>query len=282
MPDDAGAEGAIDTLLAHLMGPAGAPAAGAGQTPDWSDQTTLREAGLDSLASAELAIRLEQRLGRPVSDATLATWQTLGDVRRFISPPVPVPSFTERALAAPRPTAETTVAATRDPLGDLPPPHRVARVAATLATVGVFLGVALGLGWSALLGAAGLGDTALPPLASSTPTATATPSPTDEPTESIEPTDEATPTLNASAPRVAPGDRLTLEGIFPGAPEGTALQVQAREPGAAWSDFPVQAVVRGDTTYATQVFTTRTGAREFRLVLVGTDRATPTVTVTVG
>ena len=62
--------------------------------------------------------------------------------------------------------------------------------------------------------------------------------------------------------------------------EGVALQIQRRE-GGSWSDFPVQANVRGGV-FSTWIQTSRTGEQRFRVADPTTDRVSNVVRITIG
>ena len=85
--------------------------------------------------------------------------------------------------------------------------------------------------------------------------------------------------LQASPTQVRPLGRIDLTGTYRG-PGTPTLQVQRRE-GGGWSDFPVQATVRGGT-FATYVQTGRGGSNRFRVVDPRTGKASNAVTVAVG
>lgn len=153
-----------------------------------------------------------------------------------------------------------------------------------LAVVGIVVGGIIGLGTSALVGASGIDEVSLPPLpttAAPQPTATqSSPTPTPTPTETYDPTPE--PTLTTENARVAPGERFVLTGRLPDVGEGAKLQVQVREPGTGWDDFPVEVTTRDGGEFKTELWTSRTGEREFRLIHEQTGATTPTVEVTIG
>jgi len=159
--------------------------------------------------------------------------------------------------------------------------------ALTMIVVGAIVGVAIGFGVSTVLDSAGLGSADLPPISTS-PTAdedeeteatsTPTPSPTDQPSEDATPE----PTLAASATTVPPGQRFTLSGAIPAVGAGAQLRVQVKDAGSDWDDFPVTLTTGTDGSFSAEVYTSRTGAREWRLIEPTTGQATPAVTVTIG
>jgi hypothetical protein len=152
------------------------------------------------------------------------------------------------------------------------------------ALLGAGLGAVVGFGASTLVDATGLGSVDLAPISGpTTPTATTTPTPTPEPTETTtSKPDEPEPTINASKPQVAPGERFVIEGAFPAVGEGAALQVQVKDPGSDWDDFPIETTTQGGGKFRTELYTSRTGEREFRLLDKKTNDATPAVTVQIG
>lgn len=77
---------------------------------------------------------------------------------------------------------------------------------------------------------------------------------------------------------VAPGQRISLTGTYPGA-EGATLQVQQFQHG--WSDFPVSVTVSGGI-FTTYVITSRTGPQRFRVVDQASGRHSNDVQVAVG
>jgi hypothetical protein len=68
--------------------------------------------------------------------------------------------------------------------------------------------------------------------------------------------------LSAAATEVGPMEEIYLTGVYPGG-EGAVLQVQRLE-NDKWKDFPVDAVVSGET-FATYVQTAQAGVNRFRV-----------------
>ena len=68
--------------------------------------------------------------------------------------------------------------------------------------------------------------------------------------------------LQAFPQQVAPGQRITLSGVYKRG-EGAQLQVQRFE-GGGWTDFPVSARVSGGQ-FNTYITTSRSGATRFRV-----------------
>jgi hypothetical protein len=68
--------------------------------------------------------------------------------------------------------------------------------------------------------------------------------------------------LSAAATEVGPMEEIYLTGVYPGG-EGAVVQVQRFE-NDKWENFPVDAVVSGET-FATYVLTARSGVNIFRV-----------------
>lgn len=105
-------------------------------------------------------------------------------------------------------------------------------------------------------------------------------SPTAEQSESPEPTPSKPSrkiSLQVFPDEVSPGERINFSGVHP-AGEGATLQVQRFE--GSWSDFPVTANVRGGI-FTTYIVTSRTGTAKFRVLDLGSGRASNAVTVTI-
>jgi hypothetical protein len=68
--------------------------------------------------------------------------------------------------------------------------------------------------------------------------------------------------LSAAVTEVGPMEEIYLTGVYPGG-EGAVVQVQRFENGK-WNDFPVDAVVSGET-FSTYVQTAKTGVNKFRV-----------------
>ncbi|MFT4189525.1 MAG: acyl carrier protein [Aeromicrobium sp.] len=286
---------------------------------DVEASSALKELGVDSLLTIELADELGRRYDLYLSDEAVDAMRTVDDVVRAVvrHDGAVAPAWVAKLAAPPAWSVEeatvgppvagsrivdTTGTAGFDPevlrqealtVYDEPLDRGKLKVGGTLniaimAVVGILVGVGLGFGASGALDSAGLGKADLPPL-----TTTPTTEPTDEPTEtpSPEPTAEETaepePTLTTSASTVPPGERFTLEGVLPQLDAGAPLRVQVRETESdAWEDFPVDFAADEGGAFHTQVYTSRTGAREWRVTALETEGddevATPPVTVTIG
>jgi hypothetical protein len=115
---------------------------------------------------------------------------------------------------------------------------------------------------------------ALPPAATASTTA-----PSASPSASAKPKKPKPQiSLQGFPDHVAPGQRISLTGTYPGG-EGATLQVQQFQQG--WSDFPVTATVSGGI-FTTYVITSRTGPQRFRVVDQASGRHSNDVQVAVG
>lgn len=256
----------------------------------------LKDLGIDSLLAVELADELGRRHGLYLSDQAVDAMRTVEDAVRAVvhHDGATAPTWAQTPDAGPVVLGEA--ARSSNPPEDLTEHdvpldrHRLTSgaitTALTMIVIGSLVGVALGFGASTLLASSGLGDTALPPISSS-PTADEDddePSATPTPTATSEPSAPATPepSLTASATTVAPGTRFTLTGAIPSLGPGAQLQVQVKDAGSEWDDFPVTLTSGAEGGFSAEVYTTRTGTREWRLVNTDSGEATPTVAVTIG
>ena len=278
-PDDVRAE--LADILVQLVGCA---------PEDVVDyRAELKQLGVDSLAIVEMADELGRRFDIYLSDETVNTMRTVADavtavVRHDGARP---PRSTTYDAAPPTGPAIDDVAPAAAQVAEVDPEVRrsaLRRLAYWFAAVGAALGIVLGLGMAGIIGATGIGSTTLPPLtlpstpAPTTPTPTPTPTATPDPEETVDPD----PTLTIPKTRVSPGERFTLEGAFPGLEKGEKLQVQVKDSGEGWDEFPVTTTTRRDGAYRTQIYTSRTGEREFRLAHTASDKTTPAVKVAIG
>lgn len=153
-----------------------------------------------------------------------------------------------------------------------------------MALLGVAIGVAIGLFSAGALTATGVTSADLPPLAAPTS------EPTSEPTPSATPTTEAPQADNTPKPRltpvpgnrVAPGERFPIQGVLPTVNSGTVLQVEVKDGDGPWDDFPVTVTARDGGRFETQIYTSRTGERKFRVTDKASGDSTPEITVTIG
>lgn len=273
--------------------------------------------GVDSLTVVEVGEELGRRFGLYLSDDTIDGMATVydainavirhdgstqpaelarpralsGPVAQFaapVSPSAPPTRSVPSALSAP--SAPAATAAARQPAAPRPlAPEDVAErrskawsAAVWLGLVGATVGLVLGIGGAALVSASGIGDANLPPITTPTtaPT-TATPTPAPAPTATAE-SDEPLPTLTVSSTHVSPGEHFTLEGAFPALNEGATLQVQVKDGDAAWDDFPITTQTKSGGAYKTEIYTSRTGSRQFRMLDRDSGKSSPEVTVEIG
>ncbi|MET1037077.1 MAG: hypothetical protein ABW075_02310 [Aeromicrobium sp.] len=159
---------------------------------------------------------------------------------------------------------------------------RVTSFGATFVFLGLVIGGVLGLGGAALVSATGISEVDLPPIVAPTtpvPVAETEEEPAPEPST---PEEELKPTINTSKEQVSPGERFYLSGAFPQSPVGENLQVEVRENGGSWDDFPIQTTTRDGGIYRTELYTSRTGEREFRIKNLVTGESSPTIKVEIG
>lgn len=232
----------------------------------------LKELGADSLTIVEIGEELGRRFDVYLSDDTIDSLVTVADAIEAIvghdgsQPPAPP---TNKVASVKKPT----VALRRG---------RKTGFALRFALLGLILGAILGLGGAALVSATGIDDVDLPPITpptAATPTKTPAPEPTPAPTAS---TGQPQPTIQASSTQVSPGERIVLSGAFPTSGKGDNLQVQVRDKGGPWDNFPVTTTTRDGGTFKTEVFTTRTGEREFRVWNTTIKKSSPAVSVEIG
>lgn len=253
----------------------------------------LKDLGVDSITIVELGEELGRRFDLYLSDDAIDGMATVKDAINAVvrhdgatqgssSPPVPARLTIAPVRTTPEPTSERPRDIPADPQPVDPAKVRTAgRFAISMAIAGAAIGVLIGLGSAAVLGATGLGPANLPPLSVAT-----TPAPTEtETTTAPEPSGTAPtqePSLRVSSTRVSPGERFTLEGAFPALDSGATLQVQVKDPGGDWDMFPVDTKTKSGGIYKTEIYTSRTGKREFRLFHEGSSKASPAVEVEIG
>lgn len=239
----------------------------------------LRDLGVDSLALVEIAEGAAQQLGRPVPDARLDAVVTVQDLADAVSDDAPGPATSGTTFAVP-------------PLLDpsLPPEEvkqrkrKAVSYAAGFVGVGLVIGVVGGFGLAAVGKVMGLGSQDVPKASPTTaaPT-TPAPTPTQTPSPAAPTQDEPQPELSITPRQVSAGERMTLSGRLPTADDNAVLQVQTKDGDGGWTDFPVTVQVSDDEgSFSTQIYTTRTGQRQIRLLDRDSRTATPVATVTVG
>lgn len=248
-------------------------------------EAVLKELGTDSLTIVEMAEELGRRFDVYLSDDTVDGLVTVADA---IDSVVHHDGSTAPRSAARVPTTfESPAPPVKSKREEQHDERRslARRMAFWFIIVGAALGAVLGLGGSALVNATGISAVDLPPINAPTtaPTTTATPTPTPEPTQTqtADPK-EPDPTIKVSSTTVSPGQRFIIEGTFPEVGEGAALQVQVKDEGSDWDDFPIETTTRDGGKFKTELYTSRGGERQFRLLHKPTDKATPAVTVQIG
>jgi acyl carrier protein len=279
-PDDVRDE--LADILVQLVGCA---------PEDVVDSADLKQLGVDSLGIVEVADELGRRFDIYISDEVVNAMCTVGDaVAAVVQHDGARPPRSTTYDAAPPtgpPLDDAATEVSPAPVAEVDPDERrsaLRRLAYWFAAVGAAVGIVLGLGMAGLIGATGIGNSTLPPLTLPTTPAptTATPTPTPTATPDAEETTDPDPTLTIPNTQVKPGERFTLEGAFPGLDNGEQLQVQVKDPGEKWDEFPVTATTRRNGQYRTQIYTSRTGEREFRMAHLASDKTTPAVKVAIG
>lgn len=154
-----------------------------------------------------------------------------------------------------------------------------------MVAVGAVIGIVVGLSGNRLIAFTGVTSADLPPLTAPSPEPEEEPTeqaPAEEPSPAAEP-EAPQPRLETDSTEVPPGQRFRLRGAIPAADPGDLLQVQTRDTAdQPWVDFPVTTSAGAEGSFETTVYTSRTGARQFRLVIVGTEVGTPTLDVVIG
>ena len=258
---------------------------------DVVDHAELKQLGVDSLAVVEMADELGRRFDIYLSDESVNNMRTVGDAVKAVVRHDGTRATRSTTYQAPPPTTDPVPGAA--PVTSAPPPAAVdpeerssalRRLAFWFAAAGAAVGIVFGLSFSGLIGAMGINSSTLPPLTAPTTPAPTTPTPTPTPTPSpdAEETPDPNPTLTIPNTEVGPGERFTLEGAFPALGGGERLQVQVKDPGESWDEFPVTATTRDGGRYRTQIYTSRTGKRDFRMAHEASNTQTPAISVTIG
>ncbi|MCW2768724.1 MAG: hypothetical protein JWR27_157 [Aeromicrobium sp.] len=247
---------------------------------------TLKELGTDSLTIVEVGEELGRRFDIRLSDETIDALVTVKDaidaVVRHDGPKQPRTPSVPRVADIPAAATATDRARTVHPEDHHERRRRATGFFVWFAIVGGVIGVVLGVAGAALVSVSGISAADLPPV-SATPTPTPTETTTKAPTAKPAPTaGEPEPSITASSTQISPGQKFTLEGAFPGSETGEKLQVEVKDEGAAWDEFPIQPVTRDGGTFKTELYTSRTGAREFRVTNTETGKSTPAVKVEIG
>ena len=284
-PDDISAEDVRSTLTDILV-----------QVVDCApdevvDHVALKDLGVDSLAIVEVGDELGRRFGIYLSDDAVNGMRTVTDavnaVVRHDGARAPR-STTYQPPPSSGPLPGEATPTSRPPLpSEVDPEERRSafkRLAYWFAATGAVVGIVVGLTSAVLIGATGISSTELPSLTVPTTPAptTPTPTPTATATPDAEETPDPDPTLTIPTTEVSPGERFTIEGAFPALGGGEQLQVQVKDPGERWDEFPVTVETRKGGKYRTEIYTSRTGKRDFRMAHAGSNTKTPAVSVTIG
>lgn len=252
-----------------------------------TDDARLDDLGVDSLAAVEVADELGRRFGVHLADETVDALVTVEDAVAAVVDHRPAPGHPRRTPSAPVTLASPGRPPARETAGDGGGrADAFWRLALWFVVAGLAIGGLLGFAGATVVRATGLGGVDLPPISSPTPSATAsataTPTPTPTPDADDDEDEEPEPTFAVESERVAPGERFSISGRFPALEDGEVLQVQVRDPGGSWDDFPVSVQTRAGGRFETQIYTSRTGEREFRVVHEGSDTESPSAEVTIG
>lgn len=244
----------------------------------------LKDLGTDSLTIVEVGEELGRRFNVYLSDEAVDSMRTVQDAIDAVVKHDGAKAATGAQISAPtspRPPNQQVLRAMS--------PEQVHRrrlrasgFVAKFAFIGIVIGAVFAFGGAALVSATGMNSVDLPPI--SAPTATPT-TPSPSPTPTPEKTSDAqipVPSIEASDNQVAPGERFILSGTFPTSSPGEKLQVEVKESGSDWDDFPIETTTRDGGTFKTELYTSRTGQREFRVTNKTTNKSTPTVKVTIG
>ncbi|MEH3034788.1 MAG: acyl carrier protein [Aeromicrobium erythreum] len=258
-----------------------------------TDDAVLKTLGVDSLALVEVADEVGRRFGRTIPDETVDAMTTVDDVVRAVLEPgtvsgstVPTPQVPAAATAAGNgATATAATSGTASSGRTLTGQSSAAtRLALWFVAAGATIGLLFGFGGSLAVQALGLGDVNLPPInpeTSATPTPTPSATPTPTPTIDEESPD---PTFQIESAQVSPGQRFRISGRFPDLDTGAVLDVQVRDEGSdEWDDFAgVKVQVKDGGRFETQIYTSRTGVREFRMKAEDGGQVSPVAKVRIG
>jgi acyl carrier protein len=241
----------IRVKLTELLGKiAGTPA------DSVRDTAALKDLGIDSVATVELAEGVATTFDLRLPDDTANEWRTVGDIVRSVQ------------------RGESFLASLPPP--QLSDPERVGaykQLAVVFAVVGAGIGVFIGIGAAVLLASSGIGGGSLPPISAPfapTPitsataaTATANPSGSNDASPTNPPPTSATLTLTPA--HVNAGEDFRLSGRLPSAHDGENLAVEWREGGGTWAPFPITVTARPDGTFESRVYISSPGERQFRV-----------------
>lgn len=245
-----------------------------------------KDLGVDSLSIVEIVEALGLAFDVYIPDHTVNNLVTVQDAVNAV-----VHHDPHAKAPGARPAAAATAARSTQRREARPLPadeikrrkHNALKFAGWFAVAGIALGVVLGFGGVALIHATGIDTVSMPATPKPSVTAT-TKKPTPTPTAAKSPSVEAKPkpTLNAASNQIEPGEKLKLTGTFPELDKGATLQVQVRDKGEDWDDFPVTVQTSGGGDFSTVIYTTRTGDRQIRMFHKDTKTPSPAVNITIG
>ncbi|HUQ00024.1 MAG TPA: phosphopantetheine-binding protein [Aeromicrobium sp.] len=240
------------------------------------DTALLEELGIDSVAMVELAVGVADSFNVRLEDESVNEWRTVGDVLRTVQ----------------RSSAPSVVDDNAGFLASLPPPQltdpeRIGafkQLAVVFALIGAAFGVIIGVAAAIVLASAIPGGT-LPPISAplgptplpSGPSPSAT-SPFGNQRENeprTRPTTSVSASLTATPGIVRAGQRFSLAGRLPNARPGESLLVEWRDSGGAWAPFPISVTAGDDGAFASQVYISSPGEREFRVRSQAAGGSTP-------
>lgn len=244
-----------------------------------------KDLGVDSLSVIEIVEALGLTFDIYIPDHTVNSLVTVQDAVNAVvhhDPHARAPGDRPSAAATARPQPRRDVRPL--PAEEIERrKHNAVKFAGWFAVVGIALGAVLGFGGVALVHATGISEVSIP--ATPKPSAVKTtkkPAPKPKTTKSPAVAEKPKPTLTAASKDIAPGEKLKLSGTFPELDNGATLQVQVRDKGEPWDDFPVKTQTGDGGTYSTVIYTTRTGEREIRMLHKDTETASPSVTINIG
>ena len=232
---------------------------------DVRDTAALKDLGIDSIATVELAEGVATTFDLRLPDHAVNEWRTVGDVVRSVL------------------RGESFLASLPPP--ELSDPERVGafkQLAVVFAVMGAGVGIFIGIAAAVLLTSSGLDAGSLPPITTPTPitSSTSTTDPFGDGKASRRPSPPA-PTeasLALTPERVSAGEDFRLSGRLPSARDGETLTIEWRDAGGTWAKFPVTVTARPDGTFESRVYIGSPGERQFR-VRSNSGAATPPATV---
>lgn len=273
------------------------------------DNARLREdLGIDSLSILEVSEALAQRFDTYLADdvinglTTVAELVNAVDTSRSKPPKAAVPPGTrsDEDTASEEPDRRATALIFSDARSDHGETVSVGNVefakqkakrwAGGMALIGVIIGLVIGIGVIGLVRVSGITEVELSPVNTPTHDEVVSSSPSKTPSSSPSPTEttespkkkKKKPSLKIASDHVAPGENIELSGAIPELDRGVSLQVQTKEGGEGWEDFPVSTVTKDKGKFATVIRTERASKREVRVIDKASGKKTPAAEVTIG